>query len=283
MAVRVRGGSRDAAGERRLGADGGAGGGGAPQHVALVHAAARAAAARGAPPGDTLGVVEHGIANGWDAVDRLALTANIGDTGRGARGMPTSEPASRAILCYNHPRADTLPGWGGTAMTSIRSATGPGCRRGITITGMFLITVLLSSCGGSTPISVPTAPTSSVATQIAPVATVVAPVQTQVATALAPAATRAATVVAPVQTEIATRAATVVDPLIETVQAQVGGVRPNPGACPSDHPIKGRTELLPPSRQYWLPGVAGYDQAMATICFANEADAQKALYRKAGA
>ena len=60
-----------------------------------------------------------------------------------------------------------------------------------------------------------------------------------------------------------------------------GGVRPAQGACPADHPVKGRLDLVPPRREYWAPGSTGYEQAMATICFVTEADAQKALYRQA--
>lgn len=172
-------------------------------------------------------------------------------------------------------------------MTETRRATRIGQRvRIATIAAMPLLIVLLSSCGGSAPAPPPTSPAGSVATQIAPVTTVVAPAQTQVATVLAPISTQVATVAAPVQTQIATVAApvaTIFDPIVATVQAQVGGVRPTQqGACPGDHPIKGRTELLPPRRDYWLPGSAGYDQAVATICFSTEADAQAALYRKAG-
>ncbi len=153
-----------------------------------------------------------------------------------------------------------------------------------------LIAALLAGCGGSVsiPLTSPTAGGGGGGGPTIPVPTAIAPAATQLATAIAPAQTQVATVVSPVETRVATAAAplttqvaTAIDPLVSTLQAQEGGVRPNNGACPSDHPIKGRTQLLPPSRDYWLPGTAGYDQAVATICFANESDAQKALYRKA--
>lgn len=140
------------------------------------------------------------------------------------------------------------------------------------------VSVLLSSCLGGNAAPTPTSPAGNVATQIAPVASLAAPVETRIATVAAPAETRVATVFAPVET----RVATVFDPVIASVEALVGGVRPAQGVCPADHPVKGRLELVPPRREYWVPGSTGYDQAAATICFATEADAQKALYRRAG-
>lgn len=161
--------------------------------------------------------------------------------------------------------------------------------------GVFVTAVavpLLVACGGGGDTSTPTTGAGAVVTRIAPIATtiasVAAPVETRVATVVAPLQTQVATVVAPAETRVATalapvttRVATAFDPLISTVDAQIGGVRPAQGACPADHAVKGRLDLVPPRREYWLPGSAGYDQAVATICFATEADAQKALYRKA--
>lgn len=150
---------------------------------------------------------------------------------------------------------------------------------------MLLASALLYGCGGNAP-----TPTSgAIPPQIAPVVSAAAPVETRVATIAAPAETRVATVAAPVETRVATAlapvvtsVATVFDPIIATLDARVGGVRPTQGACPADHPVKGRLEIVPPQREYWVPGSTGYDQAVATICFATEADAQTALYRRAG-
>ncbi len=161
-------------------------------------------------------------------------------------------------------------------------------RNGIVAVAVAMLTgSLLWGCiGGSSP-ATPTAvpPTAP----LAPVVSAVAPIATRVATVAAPAETRIATVAAPVETRVATvaapletRAATVVDPIIATLEARVGGVRPAQGACPADHPVKGRLGLLPPRREYWTPGSTGYEQAMATICFVSEADAQTAMYRRSG-
>lgn len=150
-------------------------------------------------------------------------------------------------------------------------------RRGMIALATLLASVLLNGCGGSSAEPTPTAGT--IPTQIAPVVSAVAPVETRVATVVAPVVTRVATAVAPVET----RVATVFDPIVATLEARVGGVRPTQGMCPADHSVKGRLELVPPRREYWVAGSAGYDQATATICFATEADAQMALYRRSGA
>ena len=149
-----------------------------------------------------------------------------------------------------------------------------------------LVGTLLGACGGSSTPPTDTPSVGTLPTQVAPVATAVAsvaaPIETRVATVAAPAETRIATGVAPVQTAVATRVATVIDPILETAAARVGGVRPVQGACPSDHPVKARTDLIPPRRDYWTPDTPGYDAAQPAICFANEADAQTAQYRRAG-
>lgn len=160
-----------------------------------------------------------------------------------------------------------------------------GC--GIVAAVMLLTSALLYGCGGGSVAPTPTA--GVIPPQIAPVVSAAAPVETRVATIAAPVETRAATVAAPVETRVATalapvvtNVATVFDPIVATLDARVGGVRPAQGACPADHPVKGRLQLVPPQREYWVPGSTGYDQATATICFATEADAQTALYRRAG-
>lgn len=159
-------------------------------------------------------------------------------------------------------------------------------RCGIVAVAALLVSALLWGCGGGSAASTPTA--GGIPAQIAPVVSAVAPAETRIASAVAPAETRIATVVAPVATQVATvaapvetRVATAFDPIVATLEARVGGVRPAQGVCPADHPIKGRFELVPPRREYWTPGSTGYEQAMATICFATEADAQMALYRRA--
>ncbi len=160
-------------------------------------------------------------------------------------------------------------------------------RCGIVAIATVLASALLYGCGGGS--SAPTPTSGVIPPQIAPVVSAVAPAETRIATVAAPAETRIATVAAPAETRVATavapivtRVATVFDPIIATLDARVGGVVPAQGACPADHPVKGRLELIPPRREYWTPGSTGYDQAMATICFATEADAQTALYRQAG-
>ncbi|MDQ6603583.1 MAG: hypothetical protein M3176_08005 [Chloroflexota bacterium] len=159
--------------------------------------------------------------------------------------------------------------------------------RGIGAVAMLLASALLYGCGGGNAAPTPTA--GAIPAQIAPVVSAVAPAVTRVATVVAPIETRVATVAAPVETRVATiaapvetRGAAVFDPIVATLEARVGGVRPAQGACPADHPVKGRLDLVPPRREYWSPGSTGYEQAMATICFVTEADAQKALYRQAG-
>jgi hypothetical protein len=159
-------------------------------------------------------------------------------------------------------------------------------RYGLVAVVTLLASALLYGCGGGG--AAPTATSGVIPPQIAPVVSAAAPVETRVATVAAPVETRVATVAAPAETRVATAlapvvtsVATVFDPIIATLDTQVGGVRPAQGACPADHPVKGRFELVPPQREYWLPGSTGYDQAMATICFATEAAAQAALYRRA--
>ena len=57
-------------------------------------------------------------------------------------------------------------------------------------------------------------------------------------------------------------------------------VAPNSdGTCPASHPIKGAQ--LGPVKTYFLSDSAGYANARASECFANEADADAAGYRKA--
>jgi hypothetical protein len=50
------------------------------------------------------------------------------------------------------------------------------------------------------------------------------------------------------------------------------------GSCPTDHPIK--AGQLGPLKSYTVSGSTSYDTMRATECFATEADAQTAGYRK---
>lgn len=65
-------------------------------------------------------------------------------------------------------------------------------------------------------------------------------------------------------------------------QASIG-VRPQGGACPSEAPIKGNVRDREPDKGakiYHLPGGASYDVTEPERCFASEADAQAAGYRR---
>jgi hypothetical protein len=65
-----------------------------------------------------------------------------------------------------------------------------------------------------------------------------------------------------------------------TVTPSANAVAPNSdGSCPDTHPIKGAQ--LGPVKNYFLKDQAGYSNARAAECFANETDAEAAGYRKA--
>jgi hypothetical protein len=109
-----------------------------------------------------------------------------------------------------------------------------------------------------------------VQTPIARIASAAAPV---VETPIARAQTSVADIPTKVATIIGTPAAQA-SGLISSVVARSPGVLPKQGACPDDHPVKGRLENL--RTIYHLPGSADYDQIKPEICFATEADAQAA-------
>ena len=131
--------------------------------------------------------------------------------------------------------------------------------------------LLLTACGGSSAPSTATPIAAGIVqTPIARISSVVAPaVETPIA--------RAQTSVADIPTKIATiigTPAAQASSLISSVQARSPGVLPKQGACPADHPVKGRLENL--RTIYHLPGSADYEQIKPEICFATEADAQAA-------
>lgn len=65
-----------------------------------------------------------------------------------------------------------------------------------------------------------------------------------------------------------------------TVTPSANAVVPNSdGTCPDTHPIK--AAMLGPIKNYFLKDQSGYANARATECFATEADAEAAGYRKA--
>jgi hypothetical protein len=65
-----------------------------------------------------------------------------------------------------------------------------------------------------------------------------------------------------------------------TVTPSAKAVAPNSdGSCPDTHPIKAAT--IGPIKNYFLKDQAGYANARAAECFALEADAEAAGYRKA--
>lgn len=131
--------------------------------------------------------------------------------------------------------------------------------------------LLLAACGGSSAPATPTPIAAGIVqTPIARIASVVAPaVETPIA--------RAETSVADIPTKVASivgSPAAQASGLISSVAARSPGVFPKQGACPTDHPVKGRLENL--RTVYHLPGSADYDQIKPEICFATEADAQAA-------
>ncbi len=66
-----------------------------------------------------------------------------------------------------------------------------------------------------------------------------------------------------------------------TETPSANAVAPNSdGSCPDTHPIK--AAMIGPIKNYFLKDQAGYSNARATECFATEADAEAAGYRKAG-
>ena len=59
------------------------------------------------------------------------------------------------------------------------------------------------------------------------------------------------------------------------------GVAPEAAKCPTAYPIKGdRADRGKPERTYYLPGTPTYEAAQVDECFATEADAQAAGYRR---
>lgn len=131
--------------------------------------------------------------------------------------------------------------------------------------------LLLTACGGSSAPSTATPVTAGIVqTPIARIASAAAPV---VETPIARAQTSVADIPTKVATIIGTPAAQA-SALVSSVAARSPGVLPKQGACPTDHPVKGRLESL--RTIYHLPGSADYDQIKPEICFATEADAQAA-------
>lgn len=64
-----------------------------------------------------------------------------------------------------------------------------------------------------------------------------------------------------------------------TITPSANAVAPNSdGTCPATHPIKGAQ--LGPVKTYFVTDSAGYSTARASECFATEADAEAAGYRK---
>jgi hypothetical protein len=65
-----------------------------------------------------------------------------------------------------------------------------------------------------------------------------------------------------------------------TVTPSEKAVAPNSdGSCPDTHPIK--AAMLGPIKNYFTKDQSGYANARAAECFATEADAEAAGYRKA--
>lgn len=66
-----------------------------------------------------------------------------------------------------------------------------------------------------------------------------------------------------------------------TVTPGANALAPNSdGSCPDSHPIK--AAMLGPLKTYFTKDQTGYSNARATECYATEADAEAAGYRKSG-
>ncbi|MFN8541893.1 MAG: hypothetical protein U0232_30995 [Thermomicrobiales bacterium] len=66
-----------------------------------------------------------------------------------------------------------------------------------------------------------------------------------------------------------------------TVTPSANALAPNSdGSCPDTHPIK--ASMVGPLKTYFTKDQTGYNNARATECFAKEADAEAAGYRKSG-
>lgn len=187
-----------------------------------------------------------------------AIRRMIGAGGRAAdavrAGDPFSEPASPPRRCY------TVRHGGHAAVSACWSWCRVPHRR---------VCYWLRCGGGNAPTDTPTAAAPAIVqTPIARVASAVAPaLETPVA--------RAQTSVADIPTKVASIVGTPggqISGVVGTVEARSPGVLPRQGACPADHPLKGRIENF--RSIYHLPGSADYDQVKPEICFATEADAQ---------
>ena len=139
--------------------------------------------------------------------------------------------------------------------------------------GFCLVTVLLMAmlvaCGGSDD---PTATASANLVNTTPTtAAAAAPVASSapsVAPSTAPSASSSPAPVLPIGSA---------KPSTSTATS-TGAVAATDGGCPATHPVK--AGQVGPIKSYTVSGSSSYDTMRATECFATEADAQAAGYRK---
>lgn len=156
------------------------------------------------------------------------------------------------------------------------------CRRFVVLLGC-LAGILLAACGGTAATATPTAAPTATAT-VAPTATVASTgpaaspfiARPTNAPGGPPAGTTPGTGLPFAPPANVTPGTGPAAPTPATLSA--GAVAANSdGSCPADHPIKA-TRL---GKAYHLADQASYSSARAEECFATEADAQAAGYRKA--